>query len=256
MKPLKMIYTIAINVAIMLVVFLGAEIGVQSEPSVAFAAYTDVQTGYMRVITDDTPFYPDRNSVKPLFYLPYTYYVRILEYGELTSHVEYAGGGAKIDGYVPTYKLFNDGLRVDEPYPEIDAVTAKTAVLYGDADLTNVLQYVFASRSLNFYGKYYSPQGNVLYYVGYNNKLGYVKEEDLVPFIIENHPNELTFIKKEEPEIVEQETESENTRNVTDLRILIIAVLGFAGIVALFVVLGRRPKPHPAASYYDENDYE
>ena len=212
---------------------------------------------YLRVITDDTPFYTEKSADKPIFFLPYTYYVKVIEYGDNFCHVCYADGGAEIDGYVPTYKLFYDGLTVLSPYPAVFPTTAKTTVLYSDAQLTSALQYIFPERELFFYGKYYSPQGNTLYYVAYNNKLGYVKEEELLPFTLSNHPNELTFLIKEESPEEEKPTESEETpENLVNLRILIIAVLGFAGLVALFFAVGKKPKPQPAASYYDENDYE
>lgn len=214
---------------------------------------------YLRVITEDTPFYSDKTADSPLFYLPYTYYVRVIERGEYITHVEYAENGASIDGYVPTNKLFADGLPVLNPFPSVAVITAGTAVLYKDYSLTSTLQYVFEGRKMYYYGKYYSTQGKTVYYVGYNDRLGYVKEEDLVPFTIAYHPNELTFLIKEEPtpetpQEAPQTTEEKDS--VFNIRIAIIAVLGIAGVVALIVALGKRPKPAPAASYYDENDYE
>ena len=219
---------------------------------------------YLRVIDEDTPFYADKTSDNPLFYLPYTYYVRVLERGDFYTHVEYAVKGYSMDGYVPTNKLFYDGLTVTEPFPSVTVTTAGTTVLYKDDALSSSLQYIFEGRAMYYYGKYFSPQGKTLYYVGYNNRLGYVKEEDLMPFTINYHPNELTFLKSEEPEpdtsatdngtkTAEQPAENDAVFN---LRIAIIVVLGLAGFIALAVALGKKPKTSPAASYYDENDYE
>lgn len=213
---------------------------------------------YSRVITDDTPFYSDKNATDPLFYLPYTYYVKVLERGELFYHVEYAEGGAAIDGYVPANKLFDDGLEVVAPFPDVTPTTAATAVLFKDASLTTSVQYIFEGRKLFFYGKYYSPQGKPLYYVSYNDRLGYVKEEDLVPFTLSNHPNELTFIEPEQQEENPPETaeKTPSKESVFDLRIAIFVTLGLAGVIALIFALGKKQKSTPAASYYDENDYE
>ena len=214
---------------------------------------------YLRVITDDTPFYKDKSADTPLFYLPYTYYVRVLSRGELFSHVEYGSFGAAIDGYVPTDKLFYDGLSVENPFPNATTLTAGTAVLYKDAALTESVQFVFENRELYLYGAYSSPQGKPLYYVGYNGKLGYVKEEDLVPFTIANHPNELTFLTPEvepEPAAAETTPEEKEKDSVLNLRIAILAVLGLAGVIALILAVNKKPKAAPAASYYDENDYE
>ena len=221
-------------------------------------AYADESGEYLRIITDDTPFYADKTADTPLFYLPYTYYVRVLSRGELFSHVEYGSGGAAIDGFVPTDKLFYDGLTVEKPFPDVKTLTANTAVLYKTAALSNTVQFVFEGRELYLYGKNFSPQGKILYYVGYNDKLGYVKEEDVLPFTVANHPNELTFLPPDpepepEPEQPKEETPSDSVFN---LRIAIFAVLGLAGVIALILALNKKPKTSPAASYYDENDYE
>ena len=178
--------------------------------------------------------------------------------GDLFTRVEYGSGGAAIDGYVPTDKLYRDGLSVDAPYPDIKTATAQTTVLYKTAALTSSLQYVFEGRELYLYGKYYSPQGKTLYYVGYNDRLGYVKEEDLVPFTLSNHPNELTFLPSEpkEEEKPEEQQTAEPAERLSVLRIAIFAVLGLAGVIALVFAANKKPKVSPAASYYDENDYE
>ena len=220
-------------------------------------ARAETKSEYLRVITEDTPFYEDKSANTPLFYLPYTYYVKVKEYGDVFTHVEYASSGNGIDGYVPTDKLFYDGLEVINPYPEINALTASTTMLYASADLTATVQYVFGGRKLYFYGTNFSPQGKTLYFVGYNERLGYVKEEDLVPFTLSYHPNELTFLTPDPPEEPKtEEQEKPSVQAVFDLRIAIIAVLGLAGLIALIAAGSRKPKTSPAASYYDENDYE
>ena len=223
------------------------------------SAKAETQNEYMRIITEDTPFYSDRTADSPLFYLPYTYYVRVKELGEIFTRVEYANGGAAIDGYVPTNKLYGDGLEVLNPFPNVKAITANTAVLYATAETTVILQYVFSGRELYYYGKYYSPQGKTLYYVGYNDRLGYVKEEDLIPFTLSFHPNELTFLTPEpteEPTTINPPETTQSPQSVFNIRIAIFVVLGLAGLIALIFALRKKPKVSPAAGYYDENDYE
>lgn len=234
----------------------------QTQAAYAYA-FSDVKSGYARVITDDTPFYSDASGKRLLFYLPYTYYVRILENGAFYTHVECygTGGTAAIDGYVPSDMLFYDGLSVKNPYVDLKLTALSTAVLYSDSELKTPVQYVFAGRTMNYYGTLPLGENSYAYFVGYNDRLGYVKESDVMPFEIENHPNELTFIPKEEPEpetppAEDPEDNANNSKLVFDLRILIIASLCFAGITAIFVAFRKKPKKHPAAGYYDENDYE
>ncbi len=233
------------------------------ESAYAYAVTVETKGGYARVITDDTPFYSDVGGSRLLFYLPYTYYVKVLNDGDLYSHVECYGtsGTAALDGYVPSDMLFYDGLSVKNPYVDIKLTAVDGAVLYSDASLSSTAQYVFSGRTMTYYGALPLSNGSFAYFVGYNDRLGYVKESDVMPFTIVNHPNELTFIKKEEPEpdtpsADDAESDETDANGAFDLRVLIIASLAFAGITALFVAFRRKPDKRTAASYYDENDYE
>ena len=214
-------------------------------------------TPYLRVITEDTPFYQTQTALTPLFYLPYTYYVKVLSYDENFAHVECYGDGntPAIDGYVPIDKLFNDNLKVENPFVVLELTTVGTALLYQDSALKIQSQYIFENRSLSYYGHLDTDNGRI-YYVSYNDKLGYVKEVDVFPFSIPNHPNELTFITPEVPEEPPQTPQESNENDFFGIKIAIIICLLFAGVIALFVALNKRPEKNLAISYYDDNDYE
>lgn len=214
----------------------------------------DASGDYLRVITSDTPVYEDRAMTKLLFYLPYTYYVKILSVEGETAHIEYAGNYAPaIDGYVKYESLFSDGLEVDNPYPAVTVKTSKTAIFYSDAALTSEIRYVFPERNLYYYGNI--PSGDSFAYcVSYNGNLGYVKEDSLYPFTVPDHPNELTFlIKEQEVKETLTETEEKKDSNPFVLRIIVIGCLIFAGVIAAFTI--RKPQKTGTASYYDENDF-
>lgn len=215
---------------------------------------------YLRVINERTVFYSDANESSALFYLPYTYYVKSL--GEVSEfiHVECYGTGSSpaLDGYVKKQDLYDDGLSVTNPFVNLSITTATTSVLYSDSSLKVPLQYVFPERTMRYYGSYLCEDKNV-FYVEYNGKLGYVKETDVYPFAIANHPNELTFLPKEEPEQPTDsptETPKETEEDYISLKIIIIICLLFAGFVSLFIALKHKPNGQIATSYYDENDYE
>ncbi len=209
---------------------------------------------YARIITDDTPFFADSEGVEQAFTLPYTYYVKVLEKGELLSHVEFgAEGSAVIDGYVPTDKLYFDGQEALSPYPAVAITTVGTTSLYADKEGTEREQYIFAGRQLKFLG-FWSHNGKHGCFVEYNGKTGYVKEEEIVPFELPLHPNPLTFLPKQD----EQPLPSNSAGgNEFTLKVLIIVCLAFAGILALFVATSKKTgRAQIAAGYYDENDYE
>lgn len=231
-----------------------------SPATAALKANAETGYSYMRVITEDTPFFASPSDSSPLFYLPYTYYVKVIGKSGSFTRVEINGTGytAALDGYVPTDMLFFDGLEVKNPFVELEITTASTAVLYSDSELTDVRQYLFPERNMRYYGFLLSANGSRIYYVSYNDRLGYVKESDIIPFAIPQHPNELTFIVKE-PEPEQTPTGNENDNSVkTDnngLRLAIIGCLAFAGIIALLVAFKGKPR-QKTRGYYDESDYE
>ena len=129
-----------------------------------------------------------------------------------------------------------------------------TAILYEDSALSVQTQYIFKDRKLNYYGEL-KVNGLTLFYVGYNSKLGYIKESDVYPFSIPNHPNELTFLTPETEEIPKEESVSKS-QDFFGIKIAIIVCLLFAGLIGLFVALTNKREKTIATTFYDENDYE
>ncbi len=216
------------------------------------------QSPYLRVITNDTPFYSNVTDEKPLFYLPYTYYVKVIRESAGFYYVEYCGenGSICIDGFIPKDLLFDDGLSANSRYPNVSVLTADTAVLYSDSELQQIEQYVFSNRVLCYYGQTIATDGEIIYFVSYNNRLGYVRESEVIPFTIPNHPNPLTFIPEPTPDPPEVQQPSDSTSQTTaNLRLIIIACMIFAGVVALFLVTKSRPSKNNS-SYFEENEYE
>lgn len=210
---------------------------------------------YARVITEDTPFYVNLIDDTPLFYLPYTYYVKIISYADGFYHVSCydSVGLTALDGYVPKDYLFFEEVDVPSPYVDLKLTTNDTAVLYSDCNLSSPLLYLFPGRQLTYYGRL-NLDGETLLFVGYNDKLGYVKEQNVLPFLIPNHPNPLTFLPEEKP------NQSSNEKHITSdekaLKIAIFACLILAGIIALSVALGKNKSKIYQSDDVTFNDYE
>ncbi len=218
-------------------------------------AYATVQTEYLRVIDNTTPFYKNINDKEPVFYLPFSYYVKIIGHSGDYYHIEIHGdnGQVAIDGYVSSDRLIDDNLPVQSPYLKLSITTVSTAVLYNDQNLIEPLQYIFPERTLYYYGEMITEQGK-LFYVGYNNRLGYVKETDIYPFIIQNHPNDLPSSSVDSPSEKPQPTIEQT--GVFGLRTIIIVCLIFAGVIAIFISLKSSHNKQKSSNYYEENDYE
>ena len=214
------------------------------------------ESPYLRIIDNTTPFYSNTFATTPVFFLPYSYYVKVLgESGEY-YHVEYCGENNinSIDGFVPKSMLYEDDLSASYRYPSITITTSTSTVLYLDSELSSSIQYIFSGRDLNYYGSFTRDDGEIIYFVSYFNRLGYVRESDIIPFQIPLHPNPLTFIQEEEPEI-EPPPQKDSQTDVTTIRIIIFVCLFFAGIFAIFVAVKNKPIKKNQ-TYFDEEDYE
>lgn len=204
---------------------------------------------FMRVITHDTPFFINQTDQNPAFYLPYTYYVKILSSNENFYHVEYQN----IDGFVPKDYLLSDELGVTSPYLNFKITTAKTTILYADTNLSVRLQYLFENRELFYYGQLNTDLG-YLFYVSYNDKFGYVKDTDVLPFSIQNHPNPLTFLTV--PSTPEEQVQTTPKKEFIALKVVIFCLLFLAGIFALIFAVKNNKNKSVAVSYLGEDDYE
>lgn len=235
-------------VAIILTIFIC--FGFYLPPKQVFA-----QSEYRRVINDTTPFYKSTQDQNPLFFLPYTYYVKVINQKDDFCHVEINGGNGRtgIDGYVPTEQLFYDAQEVLSPYLNLSIMTVNTTVLYADTTLLSPIQYIFAERSLLYFGEQQSLQGK-LFYVAYNDKLGYVKESDIMPFLIANHPNKLTFLPEPSPD--NEQNASQVIGDFSNLKTIIIVCLLLAGLIGLFIALSNKNNNSKKTNYYEENDYD
>lgn len=212
---------------------------------------------YGRIINDATPFYKDADKTQTLFYLPYTYYVKVL--GEENDLFKIECGGKNLPaiyGYTEKDALFFDGLPVENPYPDIKIKTINDAPIFSDGTLTAVSQFVFAERELSLYGAASDGKGSFSYYVAYNGKLGYIKEEDIYPFKIENHPNELTFIRKPDSDNTPAENRTADNSGSNGLKLAVILSLVLAGVVALFVSLFPKKKKSPSPEISDDGETE
>lgn len=202
---------------------------------------------YGRVTDDITPFFVDESATDLLFYLPYTYYVKVLSVDGLIAHIEF--GDIAIDGYTFADKLFFDDQVVTSPYPTLTLKTHSATMLYSDGDLTSPVRYIFKDRSLNFYGNYKTEKG-YSYLVEYNGDLGFVYEGDLYPFSVPNQENPLTFLPPEKTD------EIGKISNSNPFRIIIISCLGLAGVIGLFIALKNKKSPTKIGDYYEERDFE
>ena len=126
------------------------------------------ETKYGRALHSDIGFYKDNAGSDLLFFLPYSYYVKVLVEGEPYSLVECHdadGETTKIVGYVLTDSLYFDGTLPVNPYLELAVSLKRDAFLYADRLCTEKLTKLFYNDKnqnnalFRYYGYAYDAAG-------------------------------------------------------------------------------------------------
>jgi hypothetical protein len=218
---------------------------------------------FLRLIDQNSAFYRDSNCTDLVCNLPYTYYVKVIENLGEVYHVECYGNSSvpALDGYVKKDCLYKDDLDKSSPYAYKTIKTSSTAPFYSSISNSQPSMYVFKDREMTYYGFINSTSGTIYYFVDYNGKLGYVSEEFIIPFTLENHPNPLTFLTVKEPETEDPKTEVETQKKPSPsvmseqnlLRMVIILLIIIAGFIAVFV--SKNPKKRDKQTEIDYEDY-
>ena len=199
------------------------------------------ETPYLRVVTKNVMFCASPTSNDAVFELPYSYYVK--KTGETGAFYQIECYGQSpytplLDGYVLKSDVIIES--TDKPYLNLTVTTATSAIHYEDKELTTPIQYVFKNRTLGYYGAY--QVGNVYAYcVTYNDKIGYVRESELIPFDVPLHETPI----KLEPAIPD-DTPNEGEEKTSDntLKIIVIVALGVGAFIifALIIIPEQKEK--------------
>ena len=204
------------------------------------------ETGFLRMEKDGLPFYSDINATELLFYLPESYFLKILSENSNIAHVEInIENSPTLDGYVYSSQFKTYPTDYGLSYPSI-TLSLKTDCAFYPSLKENPSLYVFRNRTLTYYGEI--TYNDVDYcYVSYNNKVGYVEKNCLSSFSVPLHPEPIL------KPVVTKKTTLKSEEN-TGVRLIIISLLFVSGIVGILTASKPKKKEEPA-SFYDENDF-
>ncbi len=217
-------------------------------------AYAE-QVEYKRVVNEKTPFFIDEKGVSCLFYLPKGYYVKVLSTNDNFLHVECFGSGGtpSIDGYVEKNSVIDCLSQVTSPYLSMQVKTSCSCVLYEDTSLNQTLHLLFKDKTLFYYGEAVSDNGQNLICVYYNGKIGYVKETDVYPFSVPNHPEPINAQNSTPSQARTEITTDTSLGQFNGLKTAVIVCLFLAGIIALCIALRKKGDSSCATLLDDDN---
>lgn len=234
-------------------------------PLAGVTAAHAAETKYGRALHADIGFYKDNAGSELLFFLPYSYYVKVLVEGEPYSLVECHnadGKTTKIVGYVLTENLYFDGTLPMNPYLDLAVSLRRDAFLYSDRNCTEKLTKLFYNdKNLNndlfrYYGYAYDAAGEMVYYVEFFYDYGYLKADDAFSFTVPNHPEPIPTFDPVEPDPPETNTDViQANGGISGMQIAVICCIVLAGIFVVAFLFRPSPKKK-RDTYFDESDYD
>lgn len=210
----------------------------RSSPAVAESSRT-----YSRALTYDTGFYSDFNGTSLKFYLPYGYYVRVLEINGDYSKVSYMPENSSfpvLTGYIKTVDLIVSDSTPSSPFPLLYITVSEDDVLFSDSSLNVSRAGIYSGSLALYYGEITSKTGEELVYVYCNGYLGYMRKTSFSPFTVPANPDPLPSSSSF------SSSASVNNKSASSLQILVVALISVA--VAIIVYVLFRPT--------DKREYE
>lgn len=172
------------------------------------AVFAEALPEYVRVTNSNTYLYAEPSTSKPMFALPYTYYVKVTGVEGEFYRVEVIPDSANFDkliGYVLASAVTSATAPAAPLYPAATIkVTTSSARIFLEP-LTNSTALLSAtnSQSMKYYGRIIVDSVE-WYFVAYGDYLGYVASVNMSSPSIANHPTPLKTANIEPDEIPEQ----------------------------------------------------
>lgn len=218
---------------------------------------------WARIINENTPFYADYSCKIVKFYLPKTYFVKVVTAGEDATRVIYMDGNDNLpfrEGYIKTCDLLLfDGIP-QSPYPEISIKITADEILFADSDKQYPKTVLSAGQTAVYYGLL-ATGSELFYYVYADGYIGYVRKSAFAPFEVPDHPLPLVTQKPDsEPNSAPQDTEIDDTDVKSafavdsTMKIIITIAVILVCISVIYLLFRPRYTVQPKMVAYKEED--
>ncbi|MBP5373175.1 MAG: hypothetical protein J6Y44_03215 [Clostridia bacterium] len=211
---------------------------------------------YARVVSDNAVFYSDAALAITRFYLPKSYFVKIVSIGVESSRVIYmeSNDHPAAEGYVKNADLYFTSQTPTEPYPALTLTVAVDEVMFADVSRTQP-KCVLSKNSLEYYYGEIVSAGETYLYVYSLGNVGYVKKSSFQDYSLPLHP---TFVEQTEQTSAPDTSKSDSSNtpspvgSVTTAQVIIIALLIVGVLCMLFLLLRPEQKYKNKDAYYDD----
>ena len=130
---------------------------------------------YARILEQNVAFYSDPSCTLIKFYLPYSYFVRVITAGESVTKATYMDGvyAPAKEGYIKTADLYAFDGSPQQPFPMLRLTLATEEVIFADPN-SGAKAVLESGTSAAYYGEIKSG-GVSFYYVYAGGHIGYVR---------------------------------------------------------------------------------
>lgn len=218
-------------------------------------------TEYARILNEKTPFYsdPDLRSVK--FYLPYSYFVRVVSEGVDSTRVIYMenNDAPAREGYIKTCDLFVCDYTPEAPYPDLKLVLKSDEVLFSDPVGKTARVVLSIGDAACYYGEL-TVDSETFYYVYTGIYVGYVRKNAFFDHTLSLHPQPIpkTEVPDSASNLQTQPSFSSPDHKIYDVDVITVIVVVSISLVSLSVIYVLfRPEARAAkkAASGDGDDY-
>ncbi len=221
------------------------------------------QSGYARILLENTVFYANPDCTIEKFILPFGYFVKILQVGANSTRVSYMDSNSNLPesvGYIKTCDLFFSEQTPQNPYLNLQITVKSDEILFAD-NAKNYPKTVLSEGDIAFYYGELNIDGDIFCYVYSAGFIGYVRKNGFVSFNIPMHdlplPNEETSeLQDSNVQITSSINEQTATKTADEtlktVIIVAVCIVCLSIVYLIFKPSGQALKP---ATTKDDDDF-
>ena len=221
------------------------------------------QSGYARILFENTVFYANPDCTIEKFILPFGYFVKILQVGANSTRVSYMDSNSNLPesvGYIKTCDLFFSEQIPKNPYLNLQITVKSDEILFAD-NAKNYPKTVLSEGDTAFYYGELNIDGDIFCYVYSAGFIGYVRKNAFISFVIPEHELPLPKTETSETEsseVLQNSSLNEQTATKTadeTLKTVIIVAVCIVCLSIVYLIFKPNGQAFKPATTKDDDDY-
>ena len=216
--------------------------------------------GYARIETDSATLFADASLLVPLFTLPKSYYVKVVDSGGEKTRVTYMSDGQApaIEGYVRTVNISFIDITPTNPFPDLKLSVATDDILFSDPEDQKPKCVLSKGSAAVYYGET-TKFGETFVYVYAKNNVGFVRKSSFSEYTLSSHPD---YIREtaEKQSVLESASATADSISKTEnssadtSKVIIIALLIIGVLCIVFLLFKKEDAKSASSAFFRDDD--